>query len=95
MGNSFIFEFFLLGLENPESKTMYNETNQRIEKSSGNLYLAVVKGIPICVVFPKFIARLSIYFTTNVGTEAFVLPLPMWYVCYITEITTEISHKKN
>lgn len=77
MKNSFEI---MLGLEYPESKAIYDETNQQIEKFSGIIYLVTVRGTPICLVFPKFIACLFVYFTTNLGKGALELPLPMWYV---------------
>lgn len=72
----------ILDLEDPESKAIYYGANERIEKLSGIIYLAMVKGTPICLVFPKFIACLIVYFSTNLDNGALELPLPMWYVYY-------------
>lgn len=71
---------FTLGLDNPESMTIYVEAIQRIETVCEIIYFVVVKMTPACVVFPKFFASLINYFTTDLGDEALVLPLLMWFV---------------
>lgn len=69
-----------LGLGNPESMTIYVEAIQRIEKVCEIIYCVVVKVTPACVVLPKFFASLLNYCTTDLGDEALVLPLLMWFV---------------
>lgn len=70
------------GQEYPESKAIYEQTNQRIEKYSEIIYVVVVKVTPVCFVVPKCMGSLLMYFLTDLGSEALKLPIPMWYVCY-------------
>lgn len=43
------------------------------------LNIALVKATPICVMFPQFIISFYVYFTTNLGNDAFEMPFPVWY----------------
>ena len=72
---SFIF-FFL----EPESKAMYSEIDHQIEKWSQIVYIVIAKITPVCFISPIFIYSLVIYFTTDLGNDAFELPLTVWYV---------------
>lgn len=77
--NSFIRYFFSIGLMNPTLKTIYRKTNEEIKKVHKILNFALVKSTPVCVTIPVFIASFVAYFTTDLGTEAFELPIPtMW-----------------
>lgn len=75
-----------LDLDDPKSKAIYEKANQNIEKFSGIIYLAMVKGTPACLVAPKFIACLIVYSSTN-ENEALELPLPMWYLYSLSYYT--------
>lgn len=91
----YLFEFYFFtnytkiisGLDYPESMALYVVANERIEKISEFLYFIVLKVAPPCVIFPKLFASLHAYSTTDLGSEAFKLPLPMWFVRYSLEIT--------
>lgn len=52
--------------------------NRLVEKMSKAIHFAVIKlGVP-AFILPKAIFSYFIYFTTDIGNEAFVLPFPMW-----------------
>lgn len=70
----------LLGLDYPESIAIYGEANERIENYSEIIHFTVLKVTPICVIIPKALTSLLNYFTTDLGSDALVLPLPMWFV---------------
>lgn len=36
------------------------------------------KTVPICVIVPKFLGSFFNYFTTDLGADTLVLPLPKW-----------------
>lgn len=72
-----------LGLDYPESIPIYVEANERIEKCSEIIHVFAFKLTPICIIMPKVFVCMSNYFTTDLGNEALVLPLPMWFVCYL------------
>lgn len=80
------FEKTASGYKNPKSKAIYYRANQRIDKTNGTIFTVVVKMNPFLAIFPKFIACLIVYFTTNMSNEVLKLPLPMWYVCYKTSL---------
>lgn len=65
---------------------IYVEINERVEKICEIIYFIVAKMTPACVVFPKFFGCLLVYFTTDLGSEALVLPLPMWFVCQLMDL---------
>lgn len=64
-----------LGLVQPAAKRFYTKPDQQFEKLNGILQLVIVKMTPICVVVPKFITSCLMYFVTDLGSEAFELPV--------------------
>lgn len=68
----------VLGLENPTSKVIYVETDQRVEKICQILDVVMVHVLPQCLIWPTFVMSFVIYFTTNFGSDAFQLPIPLW-----------------
>lgn len=68
----------ILGLENSASKEIYIKTNQFIEKLSDIIYIAIGEVTPLIWVAPKCCGCLFFYFATDLGSEAFELPLPTW-----------------
>lgn len=64
---------------NATSKLIYTKTSEKIEKIAAMFNFALVKMTPACETIPIFIASSVTYFTTDLGTDAFVLPFPtMW-----------------
>lgn len=79
---SFAFEIFtsgiILGIINPASMEIHIKTNQLVEKLTEILFLFITRVSVPGFVLPKVFASFFVYFTTDVGNDAFDLPLPMW-----------------
>lgn len=71
-------QHFSTGQENPESKAIYEDTNQRNEKYSEIIYFVLVKVTPVCFVVPKCMGSLFMYFLNGLDNEALKLPISMW-----------------
>lgn len=67
-------------MKNPESNQTYVKLNENIEKSTRIFYIFMVQVTFIAIVVPQFITSFYLYLTTDLGTEAFNLPLPIWCV---------------
>lgn len=72
------YNYIYLGLEYPEWETTYVQINEKIEKWSEIIHFVIAKLTPLCLILPKFIVSLSIYFTIVSETVELELPLPMW-----------------
>lgn len=70
--------FLLALLCYPVSKALINETNRRVEKTTQIIHFVLVFVTPMCGILPHFMYVYLTYFTTDLGTEAFELPCPMW-----------------
>lgn len=70
------FEF--VGLKNARSKEIYEDTNRLLEKISGILFIAFVKVVPQLMIWPTFALSFAKYFATDLGADAFQLPLFLW-----------------
>lgn len=62
----------------PKSMKLIVKTNQQAEKLAKILFLVIVKMTFACGAVPWIICTYFIYFTTNLGPEAFVLPAATW-----------------
>lgn len=72
------FYFIFQGLQNEASKAIYVEVNDRIEKWSQIVHFVLVNvSIPF-LILPKYLVSFYLYYTTDMGNDAFELPLPMW-----------------
>lgn len=58
---------------------IYVEANKRIELISEIVYVLMAKVAPIFSMLPKSFVCLFVYFTTDLESEALVLPIPMWF----------------
>lgn len=67
-----------LGIIIPTSNAIYEETNRLVEKSTKNGFFILKYVIAPIFVLPKAIVCFSIYFTTDLGNNAFELPVPIW-----------------
>lgn len=66
------------GSQNLESKKIYDEIIDLMEKLDRFIYFVMLNVTLPSLVFPKYIVCYYIYFTTDMGTDAFELPLPVW-----------------
>lgn len=69
---------YISELECTELKGKYEKTNQEIEKWSEIVYFLTVKVTVICLILPRFMVSNFLYFTTNLGADAFELPIITW-----------------
>lgn len=60
------------------TRSIFYKTNQFEEKFSKVILFVMVKITPICAIWPWCINIYFIYFTSDLGTDAFELPCPMW-----------------
>lgn len=72
-----IFRYFL-GLKCPESKQKFSEIIALVEKWSKIIEFLSKKVTPACGILSRAIPSYCLYFFTDSGNEAFVLPVPMW-----------------
>lgn len=70
----------IVGLSYPKSKKHFHKTNRQVEKCSEIIYFIISKVSPPVYVLPKAFFSLFIYFTTDKKQDAFMLPLPTWFV---------------
>lgn len=68
----------VLGSKNPASEAIYEKTNQIVEKYSEIGIFALKNVIAPSFIHPKAIVSFFIYFYTDLGNDAFNLPIPMW-----------------
>lgn len=69
---------YFLGSKYADSKKIYDQTIQKMEKWSKIIYLGISRVLPICLMLPKFIISFSLYYTTDLDRGAFILPFPTW-----------------
>lgn len=75
-----IIKFAFQGSKYRAPKELYEQTNQSVEKWTKIVHLAVAKVTVLASVLPKLITSIVAYLVTDLGNEAFVLPIPMWLV---------------
>lgn len=68
----------ILGLQYPELKTMYEKTNRLVERISKVIVFVYATVLRPLIIFPAALRSYLIYFTTDLGADAFILPVPMW-----------------
>lgn len=67
-----------LGSENPTSKEIYVKMSQLIEKCSKIGFFVMGKLTPVCWIIPKAVICYFDYFTTDLGSEVWELPVFFW-----------------
>lgn len=70
--------FFVLGSKNPASKANYMDVNLKVEKWTKIIHFALMRVVLYGVIFPKFIFCFYLFYTTDLGPDAFELPFPVW-----------------
>lgn len=69
------------GLLNPASNKIYMKLDQNLQKCFEILEKALAKLLPIVAIMTKFVTCFIVYSATDLGTEAFELPMPgRWWV---------------
>lgn len=69
---------FFIGLKYTASKSILIKTHRIVELLCKILNSVVLYNTPFGFTFPKAIMCYVIYYSTDAGTNAFKLPLPMW-----------------
>lgn len=77
----------IVGLSYRVSKNFFHKTNRQVESCSAAIYFIISKVSPLAYVLPKAFFSLLIYCTTDKKQDAFMLPLPTWFVCNIDSYT--------
>lgn len=67
-----------IGLINPTSKAIYDEIDGKLEFWVKMLDLLVVNVMPVGITFPMLIISYFVYYTTDLGADAFQLPFYAW-----------------
>lgn len=67
-----------IGLIDPLSRVIYEETIERIEKWSRFSNIAIIKVTLPCCILPIFLLSYFNYFINDMGSDAFELPDPIW-----------------
>lgn len=65
-------------MEQPASKGIYDEAIEQMENWTKILTFLLKKVVPLCGVLSRAIPSFFFYFVTDMGCEAFGLPVPMW-----------------
>lgn len=73
-------------------KIIYEKTNKTAEKLCKIIYFICAKVSIPGSVLPKALACFFIYFTTDLGNEAFELPMPLWLVYYMNNLFLFFVH---
>lgn len=82
----------VLGCEYPDSKDIYGRVNKKNEKWTKMLDFVLLKVTLPGVIMPNFIISYFLYFATDLGSEAFRLPFPKWYIIHQRYNTFHFSH---
>lgn len=62
----------------PDSKKVFDEANETTEKWSKVITFVARNVAPLCGVLSRAAPSYFFYFTTDLGNEAFALPVKMW-----------------
>lgn len=73
----------ILGLKYSPSSSIFRKVIRFEQKLSNIIFFILVKVIPVFVCTPVVISAFLKYFATDLGTDAFELIYPMWYVFYL------------
>lgn len=68
------------GSKYPATKAMFQKKDQQIEKWTKIIFFVVMRIGVQCTMLPTCIGSFILYLTTDLGQNAFVLPIPMWWV---------------
>lgn len=72
------YKSFPIGWSDPASKDMFEKTNMQVKKLCKIAYFAIVNVSIPCITLPEAIYSYFIYYTTNLGGNAFELSIPFW-----------------
>lgn len=64
--------------DHPILKMKYEQSDRLAEEWSEIIFMLTVKLTSICGVMTTLTYSFFVYFTTDLGRDAFLLPIPMW-----------------
>lgn len=73
-----LIENFEDAIQKRRLQTIYNKLNTKIEKFSKRFYWLLVQCTLVGVMMPTFFITYFVYFTTDLGCDAFQLPFLAW-----------------
>lgn len=68
----------LTGSRSQTAKAIYTETSQTTEKWTQRAFILMTIVTPVCLTLPLTLVDFFIYFTTDLGREAFDMPFSTW-----------------
>lgn len=68
----------LKGTKSPDTIAIYEKTNRMVDKLSRIGFIVITEAAPFLYYFPVAIYAYFIYFTTDFGRGAFVIPNAVW-----------------
>lgn len=68
----------IAGLQHSALRLDYKNINQKVEKWSKIIVLITMIVVYPSVMFSKFVISFLLYFTMDMGEDAFELPFPYW-----------------
>lgn len=68
----------ILGSQNPASKIIYVKIIEKVEKWSRFIHIVLLYVTVPSFVLPKYVVSFYLFYTTDLGNDAFELPLPVW-----------------
>lgn len=72
-----VFLNYILEMKSAESKNLFDESVQLTEKWSKIMTFLAKNVFPLCGILSRAIPSYIFYFTTDLGSEAFQLPVLM------------------
>lgn len=70
----------VIGFKYLESKAIYEKVNEKVEKWTKILYFVLTVITLPGVMLPNCLTSCFLYFTTDLGNEAFRTSFPIWFV---------------
>lgn len=70
--------FYDLGRKYAKSEALFFETSQQVERLSEIVFTVLMKVAVPCFILPKCIVIFVVYFTTDLESDLFQLPYPLW-----------------
>lgn len=84
----------ILGSTNAVKTTIYKKACTLVEKSSNYIYTGLVKIACPMTIIPYILWSYFMYYTTDLGRDAFTLPFVLWYVYTIDCDEQKLTKRK-
>lgn len=78
-------------MENVESKNKYEKLKEKVEIWTRKFRFSLVNVTVPALLMPQMIISYYLYFTTDLGSEAFSLAYPIWWVSKFPFISTNLK----